>query len=79
MKKLLQSISTHNVGDTLTDATPAQLLAQVESIDANGNDKMQKTATEKFVNSLMILVTLEDNELLKVEREKPEYTLTGVK
>ena len=79
MKKRLQSISTHNVGDTLTDATPAQLLAQVESIDANGNDKMQKTATEKFVNSLMILVTLEDNELLKVEREKPEYTLTGVK
>ena len=40
---------------------------------------MQKTATEKFVNSLMILITLEDNELLKVDGETTEYTLTGVK
>lgn len=78
-KTLAEFFSAHKAGDVLTDATPAQLLAQLESIDANGNDNIQKTATEKFVNSLMILGTLEDNELLKIEGETPEYTLIGVK
>ena len=76
---LAEFFSTHKVGDVLTDATPAQLLAQLESIDADSNEDIQKTATEKFVNSLMILGTLEDNELLKVVGETPEYMLTGVK
>lgn len=78
-KTLAEFFSAHTVGDVLTDATPAQLLAQLESIDANGNDNMQKTATEKFVNLLMILGTLEDNELLRVEGDNAEYTLTGMK
>lgn len=78
-KTLAEFFSAHKEGDVLADATPAQLLAQLESIDANGNDDIQKTATEKFVNSLMILGTLEDNELLKIEGETPEYTLIGVK
>ncbi len=78
-KTLTEFFTGHKVGDILTDATPSQMLAQLETIEANGNEDIQKTATEKFVNSLMILGTLEDNELLSVCGETPEYTLTGVK
>ncbi|MDV0440912.1 hypothetical protein [Methanorbis furvi] len=78
-KTLTEFFAEHKVGDVLTDATPSQLLAQLETIEANGNEDIQKTATEKFVNSLMILGTLEDNELLNVAGETPEYTLTGIK
>lgn len=76
---LTEFFATHKVGDVLSDATPAQLLAQLESIEADNNDDIQKTATEKFVNSLMILGTLEDNELLTVSAGAAEYTLTSVK
>lgn len=78
-KTLAEFFSSHKVGDILTDSTPSQLLAQLESINADGNDDLQKQATEKFVNSLMILGTLEDNELLQVSGETPEYTLAGTK
>ncbi|MDR0439170.1 MAG: hypothetical protein LBH02_03000, partial [Methanocalculaceae archaeon] len=78
-KILAEFFSTHKIGDILTDATPTQHLAQLESINADGNDEIQKTATEKFVNSLIILGTLEDNELLKIEKKTSEYTLSGMK
>ncbi|MDR3101636.1 MAG: hypothetical protein LBU24_00075 [Methanocalculaceae archaeon] len=78
-KSITEFFAAHKVGDVLTDAAPAHLLAQLENIDANGNDNMQKTATEEFVNSLMILGTLEDNELLNGSEELPQYTLTGIK
>ena len=77
-KSLTEFFASHNVGDILSDATPSQLLAQVESIDAMG-DEIQKQATEKFVNLLMILGTLEDNNLLKNSEEKDSYTLLGTK
>lgn len=76
---LAEFFATRKIGDLLSDATPAQLLAQLESIEANSNDDIKKTATEKFVNSLMILGTLEDNELLTISAEAAEYTLTGIK
>jgi hypothetical protein len=78
-KILTEFFSTHKIGDVLTDATPTQHLAQLESINADDNNDIQKTATEIFVNSLMILGTLEDNELLKIEEKTSEYTLSGVK
>lgn len=77
-KSLTEFFASHKVGDILSDATPSQLLAQVESIDAMG-DEIQKQATEKFVNLLMILGTLEDNNLLKNSEEKDSYTLLGTK
>jgi hypothetical protein len=78
-KNLVEFFSTHRIGDALIDATPTQLLAQFENIDASGNNDIQKIATEKFINSLMILETLEDNNLLKIEGEARECTLAGVK
>lgn len=77
-KSLTEFFASHKAGDILSDATPSQLLAQVESIDAMG-DEIQKQATEKFVNLLMILGTLEDNNLLKNSEEKDSYTLLGTK
>ncbi len=77
-KSLTEFFASHKAGDILSDATPSQLLAQVESIDAMG-DEIQKQATEKFVNLLMILGTLEDNDLLKNLEEKDSYTLLGTK
>ena len=77
-KSLTEFFASHKAGDILSDATPSQLLAQVESIDAMG-DEIQKQATEKFVNLLMILGTLEDNDLLKSSEEKDSYTLLGTK
>jgi hypothetical protein len=77
-KTLEEFFQSHKAGDCLTDATPSQLLAQVESIDAMGED-VQKQATDKFMNALMILGTLEDNELLEVSEDKECYTLLGTK
>lgn len=75
---LEEFFASHKPGDSLTEATPSQLLAQVESIDAMGED-VQKQASDKFMNALMILGTLEDNELLEVAEEKECYTLLGTK
>jgi len=77
-KTLEEFFASHKAGDCLTDATPSQLLAQAESIDAMGED-VQKQASDKFMNSLMILGTLEDNDLLEVAEEKECYTLLGTK
>ncbi len=77
-KSLEEFFASHKVGDCLTDATPSQLLAQAESIDAMGED-VQKQASDKFMNALMILGTLEDNDLLEVSEEKECYTLLGTK
>jgi hypothetical protein len=78
-KILAEFFSTHKIGDVLTDATPIQHLAQLESINADDNNDIRKIATEIFVNSLIILGTLEDNDLLKIEEKTSEYTLSGVK
>lgn len=67
----------HKEGDLLSDATPSQMLAQLQSIDATGDDAIRKEAADKFVSSLMILATLEDNGLL--EEAEEDYRLTGVK
>ncbi|MEA5036912.1 hypothetical protein SDC9_18422 [bioreactor metagenome] len=77
-KTLEEFFASHKAGDSLTEATPSQLLAQAESIDAMGED-VQKQASDKFMNALMILGTLEDNDLLEVSEEKECYTLLATK
>ncbi|HJJ53819.1 MAG TPA: hypothetical protein VJ857_01350 [Methanocorpusculum sp.] len=77
-KSLTDFFKTHKAGDLLTEETPSQLLAQVESIDGMGED-VQKQATDKFMNALMILGTLEDNDLLEVSDENESYVLLGTK
>ena len=77
-KTLEEFFASHKPGDSLTEATPSQLLAQAESIDAMGED-VQKQASDKFMNALMILGTLEDNELLEVSEENECYTLLDIK
>lgn len=75
---LAEFFATHKVGDILTDMSPSQLLAQFESIDTTGNDNIQQKAAEKFVNFLMVLGTLEDNNLLEeTPGEGTDQTLTG--
>ncbi|MDD2470833.1 MAG: hypothetical protein PHY67_03205 [Methanocorpusculum sp.] len=77
-KSLTEFFASHKAGDILSDATPSQLLAQAESIDVMG-DEIQKQAAEKFVTALMILGTLEDNDLLENTEDKEGYTLLGTK
>ncbi|MDD3257325.1 MAG: hypothetical protein PHU87_03640 [Methanocorpusculum sp.] len=77
-KSLTEFFTSHKAGDILSDATPSQLLAQAESIDVMG-DEIQKQAAEKFVTALMILGTLEDNDLLENTEDKEGYTLLGTK
>ncbi|HKM42275.1 MAG TPA: hypothetical protein VJY43_06875 [Methanocorpusculum sp.] len=77
-RALTEFFTSHKTGDILSDATPSQLLAQAESIDVMG-DEIQKQAAEKFVTALMILGTLEDNDLLENTEDKESYTLLGTK
>ena len=77
-RALTEFFTSHKTGDILSDATPSQLLAQAESIDVMG-DEIQKQAAEKFVTALMILGTLEDNDLLENTEDKEGYTLLGTK
>ena len=56
-KTLTEFFTGHKAGDILTDATPSQMQAQLEIIEENGNEEIQKTATEKLVKSLMNLGT----------------------
>ena len=77
-KALTEFFASHKAGDILSDATPSQLLAQAESIDVMG-DEIQKQAAEKFVTALMILGTLEDNDLLENTEDTEGYTLLGTK
>ena len=67
----------HKEGDLLSDATPSQMLAQLQTIDATGDDAIKKEAADKFVSSLMVLATLEDNGLLEEEGEN--YRLKEIK
>lgn len=78
-RKILEEFfASHKPGDSLTEATPSQLLAQAASISGMGGD-VQKQASDKFINALTILGTLEDNDLLEVTGEKECYTLLGTK
>ena len=77
-KKLLDEFfTTHKEGDILENSTPTQMMAKVQSIDAESDEAFKKEATEKFVSSLMILGTLEDNNLIKETEDKNSYILTG--
>jgi len=76
-EKLEEFFSQHKAGDILRDATPSQMLAQVERLEARNDDDLKKEATEKFISSLMILATLEDNNLL--EENEDEYILKEVR
>lgn len=67
----------HKEGDLLSDSTPSQMLAQLQTIDATGDDAIKKDAADKFVSSLMVLATLEDNGLLEEEGEN--YRLKEIK
>lgn len=79
-KALARFIESHKIGDDVTDATPPQILAQLESIHADGNEEIQKQAMDTFVESLMVLATLDDNGLLETSTdETPHYTLIGIK
>lgn len=69
--------SEHKEGDLLSDSTPSQMLAQLQTIDATGDDAIKKDAADKFVSSLMVLATLEDNGLLEEEGEN--YRLKEIK
>ncbi len=74
-------LAAHKAGDVVTDATPSQLLAQLESIDATSDEAIHDEAAKKFVSALMVLATLEDNELLESagDDENLSYTLTDIK
>lgn len=75
--KLEEFINEHTAGDVLRDATPSQMLAQAEKLEATSDEDLKREATDKFVSSLMILATLEDNDLL--EGRNDEYILKEVK
>ena len=74
---LEEFLEGHKEGDLLSDATPSQMLAQLQTIDATGDDAIKKEAADKFVSSLMVLATLEDNGLLEEEGEN--YRLKEIK
>ena len=74
---LEEFFAEHKEGDLLSDATPSQMLAQLQTIDATGDDAIKKEAADKFVSSLMVLATLEDNGLLEEEGEN--YRLKEIK
>jgi len=74
--KLDEFFSQHKAGDKLHNATPSQMLAQVEHLEATNDDDLKKEAQEKFVSSLMVLATLEDNNLL--DENDDEYTLKEI-
>ena len=74
---LEEFFAEHKEGDLLSDATPSQMLAQLQTIDATGDDAIKKDAADKFVSSLMVLATLEDNGLLEEEGEN--YRLKEIK
>ena len=75
--KLQEFIKEHVAGDILRDATPSQMLAQAEKLEATNDEELKRDATDRFVSSLMILATLEDNDLL--EEGNDEYILKDVK
>ena len=75
-EKLIQFFATHKEGDILQNATPMQMMAQVESIDTENDKDLRKNATEKFVSQLMILTVLEDNDLLQPTENGKDYVLT---
>ena len=74
---LEEFLGGHKEGDLLSDSTPSQMLAQLQTIDATGDDAIKKDAADKFVSSLMVLATLEDNGLLEEEGEN--YRLKEIK
>ena len=74
---LEELLEGHKEGDLLSDSTPSQMLAQLQTIDATGDDAIKKDAADKFVSSLMVLATLEDNGLLEEEGEN--YRLKEIK
>ena len=74
---LEEFLEEHKEGDLLSDSTPSQMLAQLQTIDATGDDAIKKDAADKFVSSLMVLATLEDNGLLEEEGEN--YRLKEIK
>ena len=74
---LEEFLAGHKEGDLLSDSTPSQMLAQLQTIDATGDDAIKKDAADKFVSSLMVLATLEDNGLLEEEGEN--YRLKEIK
>ncbi|HJJ69673.1 MAG TPA: hypothetical protein O0Y02_03480 [Methanocorpusculum sp.] len=74
---LEEFLEGHKEGDLLSDSTPSQMLAQLQTIDATGDDAIKKDAADKFVSSLMVLATLEDNGLLEEEGEN--YRLKEIK
>ena len=74
---LEEFFAEHKEGDLLSDSTPSQMLAQLQTIDATGDDAIKKDAADKFVSSLMVLATLEDNGLLEEEGEN--YRLKEIK
>lgn len=74
---LEEFLASHKVGDIIVDSTPSQMLAQLQSIDVTGDDAIRKQAADKFVSSLMILATLEDNGLLESRESSASGTEDG--
>lgn len=70
----------HKVADVVNEASPSQLMAQLQSISAVGEEAVKKEATDKFVSSLIVLTTLEENGLLTPtgEGENAQCTLTAI-
>ncbi|MDO5845969.1 MAG: hypothetical protein Q4Q04_03490 [Methanocorpusculum sp.] len=80
-KKAIEAFyAEHKVLDTISDASPSQLMAQLQSINAVGEEAVKKEATEKFISSLMVLSTLEENGILTAagDDENAEFTLTAI-
>ena len=74
---LNEFFAAHKPGDILENSTPTQMMARVQSIDAESDEAFRKDAADKFVASLMILGALEDNNLLEETEDGSSYTLTG--
>ncbi|HJJ36256.1 MAG TPA: hypothetical protein O0X27_03655 [Methanocorpusculum sp.] len=75
---LTEFFAAHKKGDILQNATPTQMMTQVQSIEAESDDAFRKDATDKFVLQMMILATLEDNDLLTESDNGKDYVLTNI-
>lgn len=75
--KLEEFFREHKEGDLIQNSTPTQMMAQVQSIDAESDEAFRKEAADKFISSLIILGALEDNDLLKETEDGNGYILTG--
>ncbi|HJJ27907.1 MAG TPA: hypothetical protein O0X70_00770 [Methanocorpusculum sp.] len=75
---LEEFFAAHKPGDLIEETAPSRLLAQAETINETGGD-VEKLKAGKFVKTLMILATLEDNGLLETLEDGDCYKLTGIK